>query len=142
MKKKFIFILALLPLVSCGRNAPVSSSSVIDSVTSSSSLLSGPAFYQQALMAGTDYFKIARSGTIKKDDKTYYSSTATQTIDLTHKIEHLYSRVTTFAGYDENLDTTTVESDVYSTADAVYRKGYDYKYHVEEGVSIPTSAYT
>ena len=151
MKKKFIFILALLPLVSCGRNAPasssassgpaISSSEGITSAASSSIAPFSPEFYQQALMRKTDCFKITRNGTVKKGSEVYRSSAESQTLDLTHQIEHTYSRVSTLAGYEDNTDTTTVETDVYSTADAVYRKGYDNKYHVEAGVTMPTTAY-
>jgi hypothetical protein len=122
-------------------SATSSSNASSSNAPTSSSLSSEVTFYLQALEKKTDYYALSCSGSVKKGAATYQTSYASKSIDTTNQIEHVYERVVTLPGYSDNADTITKESDVYTSATALYTKAYDGKYHISDSARTDFAAY-
>lgn len=118
-----------------------SSSSLSSSASSSSSSTNEADFYVKAMENTPDYYTLSATTSVKKGTSTLQNSYASKSIDLTNKIEHIYKRVNTLAGYASNNDSLTEETDTYQSATLLYEKGYDGKYHVSEVARNDFAAY-
>jgi hypothetical protein len=117
MKKLGKTLTLLSSLLILGSCQPSTSSSSSASIAPEEGT---PEFYVESLKNNNAYYSISLRYSISKGSETYESGSIRKFINLTEKIEHLYSNVTTLSNLSTPSATTTTYAESYACADRTY----------------------